>query len=232
MLYRNQDGLDDLFGSIENRSASSKDPLGDEKDKSAIGKRTKRTTFMEDLFGKPNKDSASTDFTLDEKYKKPQEPPQDKLPSGGKWSGSSFGLDSGLGDGGGRSRRRGNAILQSDASSNKTQILVNVDDIFNRVTKPPTQLQHENIGLGGGPTSQFSVIPLRKNEVSKQMEKINVNDGSFSRVEENNASLSSLHYANTPSETLSNNINMFAINNEKLMHEQALKMQEFKKCSF
>ena len=226
MLHRRQDSLDDLFGSIENRNASSNVQSGDGQDKNVTGKRTKRTTFMDDLFGKPSKDSASTDFTIDEKYKKPSQPSQDKVPTGGKWSGASLGLDSGLGEGsgGGRSRRRGNAILQSDSSVDKTP--VNVDNLFDRFTKPPPQQEKENIVIGGGSTSQFSVVPSRKNEVGKQIERVNVIDGASSRVEENNASL---HYANTPSEALSNNTNMFAINNEKLMHDQSLKMQEFEK---
>ena len=79
MLHRKQD---DLFGSIENRNASSKVQSGDGQDKNVIGKRTKRTTFMDDLFGKPSKESGSTDFTLDEKYKKPS---QDKTPTVGKY---------------------------------------------------------------------------------------------------------------------------------------------------
>ena len=173
---------------------------------------------MDDLFGKPTKDSSesnSNEFVIDEKYKKPQQPSQDKAETAtSKWSGPSSGLGMEVG---GRSRRRGNAVLSQDTPSDLRPSL-NVDDLFDRVTsgKQNSALESQNISM---PSS-------RRNE-TKQMEV-----SSSSQLQNNSTSQQQQELAYTNTSTNNNastDANMFAFQNEKLMQDQSRQMQEFER---
>ena len=175
---------------------------------------------MDDLFGKPSKDSGasnSNEFVIDEKYKKPQQTSQDKAETAtSKWSGPSSGLGMEVG---GRSRRRGNAVLSQDTPSDLRPSL-NVDDLFDRVTsgKQNTALESQNVSM---PSS-------RRNE-TKQMEA-----SSSSQLQINSTSQQQqqqeLAYTNTSTNNnASTDANMFAFQNEKLMQDQSRQMQEFER---
>ena len=191
--------------------------FGDKQDNNVIGKNSKRTSFMDDLFGKPSKESSSTnEFTIDEKYKKSQQTSQDKGDSTtSKWSGPLSGL--GMEIGGRQGRRRGNAVINQDTSLDKKSSL-NVDDLFDRVASGKDNSAFE---------SQNMTIPSRRNE-SKQMEVVS----STSQLQNNLSSQQQQEpaYANTSSDAkASNETNMFTIQNEKLMHDQTRKMQDFER---
>ena len=174
---------------------------------------------MDDLFGKPSKDSGpsnSNEFVIDEKYKKPQQSSQDKVETTtSKWSGPSSGLGMEVG---GRSRRRGNAVLSQDPPSDLKPSL-NVDDLFDRVTsgKQNSALESQNASM---PSS-------RRNE-TKQMEvssssQLQINSTSQQQQQE-------LAYTNTSTNNnASTDANMFAVQNEKLMQDQSRQMQEFER---
>ena len=175
---------------------------------------------MDDLFGKPSKDlgtSNSNEFVIDEKYKKPQQPSQDKAEvTTSKWSGPSSGLGMEVGS---RSRRRGNAVLSQDTPSDLKPSL-NVDDLFDRVTSGK-----QNSAL----ESQNASIPSSRRNETKQMEvssssQLQINSTSKQQQQQE------LAYTNTSSNNnASTDANMFAFQNEKLMQDQSRQMQEFER---
>ena len=204
---------------MPNKISASKTTDG--KDKNVIGKTTKRTSFMDELFGKSSKDSdpsSRNDFVIDEKYKKPEQLSQDKGDvATSKWSGPSSGLGM---ETGGRSRRRGNAVLSQDASTDKKSSL-NVDDLFDRFApgKENNVMEPQNV----------SVSSSRRNE-GKQIETASSSSQLQNNLSSQQQQQQELAYANTSSDTkTSHDANMFTIQNEKLMHDQTRKMQEFER---
>ena len=176
---------------------------------------------MDDLFGKPSKDSGpsnSNEFVIDEKYKKPQQSSQDKVETTtSKWSGPSSGLGMEVG---GRSRRRGNAVLSQDTPSDLKPSL-NVDDLFDRVTsgKQNSALESQNASM---PSS-------RRNE-TKQMEVSSSSQLQINSTSQQQQQQQELAYTNTSTNNnASTDANMFAVQNEKLMQDQSRQMQEFER---
>ena len=95
---------------------------------------------------------------------------------------------------------------------------LNVDDLFDRVTSGKDNSASE---------SQNMTVPSRRNE-SKQMEVVS----STSQLQNNLSSQQQQEpaNANTSSDAkASNETNMFTIQNEKLMHDQTRKMQDFER---
>ena len=178
---------------------------------------------MDDLFGKPTKDSVasnSNEFVIDEKYKKPQQPSQDKAEvTTSKWSGPSSGLGMEVG---GRSRRRGNAVLSQDTPSDLKPSL-NVDDLFDRVTsgKQNSALESQNASM---PSSRRN--ETKQTEVSSSSQ-LQINSTSQQQQQQQQQELA---YTNTSTNNnASTDANMFAFQNEKLMQDQSRQMQEFER---
>ena len=101
---------------------------------------------MDELFGKTSKESvASQDFTIGNEFKVSNKnfETEGNYASGGKWSGGS----SKLNEERGRSRRRGNAILEDSALNRPKTSVNNNDDIFERFVKPTETRTEAEIGL-------------------------------------------------------------------------------------
>ena len=197
-------------------------------------KPSKRTSFMDELFGKTNKkESVSSKFLVDEKYKGfPETKPSDKDHSttDGKESGSSSSVIGGV-----RPRRRGNALLGDSTSSDRiTKSSSVVDDLLNRFAKTPIHNQtpqagHEEMQEHVLASKVSSKTLIRKNEGDEIQITDNIVGSSPSGK---NASpyttVNSANFQQPPATTLTyGEANMFSMNNEKLIHEQSLQMDEF-----
>ena len=164
---------------------------------------------MDELFGKTSKESvASQDFTIGNEFKVSNKnfETEGNYASGGKWSGGS----SKLNEERGRSRRRGNAILEDSALDRPKTSVNNNDDIFERFVKP---------------TETRTETEIEK-PFNTQVFASTKNDNEGKHVVEADES----RFGTTLTDMMSTDANnMLTIHDKKLMHEQSLQMQEFEK---
>ena len=130
-------------------------------------------------------------------------PNKNDLSSENKWSGTL----SGIGEKGVRSRRRGNATLT--ASSVDNQSLVNVDNLFDRFTKP----------------SQKEIVMEPPSQKSTPLSREENQPPDTTAPEPKLAPTSALSVQSN----ISIDSNAYGVSNENLIQEQSFRMQEFER---